>query len=125
MLVGQLQALNPGVVDLGRAEEIATGLTRVRPTIEGNLDAWEFLRGLKTVFVPEENRERNVRLLDPENLEQNTYHVTDEFVFTNGHETVRADVVFLVNGVPVLLVETVTVMVTEGRPLLTILPKTS
>jgi type I restriction enzyme R subunit len=114
VLVGQLQVLNPGVVDLGRAEEIASGLTRVLPTIEGNLVAWEFLRGLKTTFVPEEKRERNVRLLDGDIVERNTFHVTDEFVFTNGHETVRADVVFLVNGVPVLLVETKAATHPEG-----------
>ncbi len=66
VLVEQLQKLNSGVVDLDRANEIAGRLTRVRPTIEGNLDAWEFLRGLKTVFIAEEKRERNVRLLDTE-----------------------------------------------------------
>lgn len=87
---------------------------RVRPSIEGNLDAWEYLRGLKTVFVPEDKRERNVRLLDTENVERNIFHVTDEFVFTNGQETVRADVVFLVNGIPMILVETKAATRPEG-----------
>jgi type I restriction enzyme R subunit len=114
VLIDQLQCLNPGVVDLARAEDVVNTLIRVRPSIEGNLDAWEYLRGLKTVFVPEENRERNVRLLDTNNVEQNTFHVTDEFVFTNGQETVRADVVFLVNGIPVILVETKAVTRPEG-----------
>jgi type I restriction enzyme R subunit len=101
----QLQRLNPGVVDNLRAEEVLKRLTRVRPTIEGNLDAWEYLKGLKTVFVETERRERNVRLLDTERWDRNTYHVTDEFVYTNGTHTIRADVVFLVNGIPVLFVE--------------------
>jgi type I restriction enzyme, R subunit len=114
VLIEQLQRLNPDVVDLERAEHAASSLTKVRPTIEGNLDAWEFLRGLKTVFVPDEKRERNVRLLDTENVEQNTFHVTDEFVFTNGQETVRVDVVLLVNGVPVILVETKAATHPEG-----------
>src|SRR5262245_44760447 len=78
VLVEQLQRLNPGVVDLDRALDVVERLTRVRPTIEGNLDAWEYLRGLKTVFVAEQRRERNVRLLDSERIEQNTFHVTDE-----------------------------------------------
>ena len=43
VLVGQLQSLNSGVVDLERAEEVAQGLTRVHPSIQGNLDAWELL----------------------------------------------------------------------------------
>jgi type I restriction enzyme R subunit len=43
-------------VDHLRAEEVARRLVRVRPSIEGNLDAWEFLKGLKTAFVEAEKR---------------------------------------------------------------------
>lgn len=105
ILIEQLQRLNSGVVGLARAEDIVTRLTRVRPTIEGNLDAWEYLRGLKTVFVPEEKRERNITFLDLERPERNVFQVTDEFRFTNGTHTIRPDVVFLINGVPVIVVE--------------------
>jgi len=59
VLIQQLQRLNPGVVDLQRAERVVNRLIRVRPSIEGNLEAWEYLRGLRTVFVEEERRERN------------------------------------------------------------------
>jgi type I restriction enzyme R subunit len=105
VLVEQLQRLNPGVVDHRRAEETVKGLVRVRPNIEGNLDAWRYLKGLKTVFVEEEKQERNVRLLDPDHPEANRFHVTDEFTFSNGvPPDVRADIVFFVNGVPVLVV---------------------
>jgi len=104
--VNQLQRLNPGVVDLQRAEDLIRRLAVVPPTIEGNLQAWEFLKGLRTVFVESEKRERNVRLLDVEQPDRNTFHVTDEFTFTNGVRSVRADVVFLVNGIPVLFGET-------------------
>jgi type I restriction enzyme R subunit len=114
VLVEKLQELNPGVVDLGRAEELVERIVRVPPTIGGNLEAWEYLRGLKTVFVPEEKRERNVCLLDLEQIDRNTFHVTDEFSFTNGVETVRVDVVFLVNGIPVILVETKAATRAEG-----------
>ncbi len=112
--VEQLQRLNPDVVDLQRAGEFAARLARVPPTIEGNLQAWEYLNGLKTVFVPEEKRERDVRLLDPANPEVNAFHVTDEFRFTNGVNTIRADVVLLVNGVPVIIVETKSAQKLEG-----------
>jgi type I restriction enzyme R subunit len=101
----QAQKLNPGVVDRLRAEELAKRLTRILPRIEGNLDAWEYLRGLKTVFVPAEKRERNVRLL-VEDWEANTYHVTDELRFSNGTHTIRLDVAFFINGIPLLLIET-------------------
>src|ERR1039457_3031538 len=84
VLLGQLTKLNPGIVNTARAQDIVRQLVRVRPTIEGNLDAWEFLKGLKTVFVDTEKRERNVQMLDSVNLDANQFHVTDEFNFSNG-----------------------------------------
>ena len=110
----QVQRLNPGVVDRVRAEELAGRLTRVLPRIEGNLEAWEYLRGLKTVFVAEEKRERNVRLLDADRWEANAFHVTDELRFSNGTHRIRLDVAFFINGVPVLLVETKAATKPEG-----------
>jgi type I restriction enzyme, R subunit len=107
VLLGQLAKLNPGIVNTARAQDIVRRLVRVRPTIEGNLDAWEFLKGLKTVFVDTEKRERNVQLLDPANVDANQFHVTDEFTFSNGTPPdIRLDIVFFINGVPVLPVET-------------------
>jgi type I restriction enzyme R subunit len=114
VLVAQLQRLNPGVVDERAAGEIISRLVHVRPHIEGNLQAWEFLNGLRAVFVEAERRERNVRFLDTQNVENNTFHVTDEFSFTNGTHTIRPDVVFLINGVPILIVETKAATELEG-----------
>ncbi len=115
VLINQLQRLNPGVVDsVTKAEEILGRLIRVRPDIEGNLEAWEYLRGLKTVFVEAERREKNIRLLDPDNPEANTFHITDEFSFTNGRFRIRADVVLFINGVPVVVVETKSATRPEG-----------
>ncbi|MFQ5873576.1 MAG: type I restriction endonuclease subunit R, partial [Dehalococcoidia bacterium] len=114
VLIHQLQRLNPGVVDHQIAEEVVRRLERVRPAIEGNLRAWEYLKGLGTVFVEIERRERNVRLLDPIHVENNTFHVTDEFAFTNGTHKIRPDVVFLINGIPVIVVETKAATKLEG-----------
>jgi type I site-specific restriction-modification system R (restriction) subunit len=107
VLLGQLAKLNPGILNAAGALDIVRRLVRVRPSIEGNLDAWEFLKGLKTVFVDTEKRERNVQLLDPVNVDANQFHVTDEFTFSNGTPPdIRLDIVFFINGVPVLPVET-------------------
>jgi type I restriction enzyme R subunit len=107
VFVDQLQRLNPRTVDHLRAEDVAKRLVRVRPNIEGNLDAWEFLKGLKTVFVEAEKRERNVRLLDAVRVEANSFHVTDEFTFSNGTPPdIRTDIMFFINGVPIVLAET-------------------
>jgi type I restriction enzyme R subunit len=107
VLVQQLQRLNPGVLDHRGAEELARAVCRVRPNVEGNLAAWEYLKGLRTAYVEAEKRERNVRLLDPARPEANTFHVTDEFTFDNGTPpNIRADVVLFINGLPILLTET-------------------
>jgi hypothetical protein len=93
VFVEKVQQLNP-FVDAARAEDLARRIERVAPRIEGNLDAWEYLKGLKTIFVPEESRERNVRLVEaePSKREQNAFHITDELRFANGTHRIRPDV---------------------------------
>nr|QNO46166.1 hypothetical protein LJAJCFKK_00017 [Methanosarcinales archaeon ANME-2c ERB4] len=114
LFINQMQKLNPGFMDHLLAEELIKGLERIPPSIEGNLIAWEYLKGLKTVFVPNEKRERNVRFIDTEDIDRNTFHATDEFTFTNGSNTIRPDIVFLINGVPVLFAETKAAHKVEG-----------
>jgi type I restriction enzyme R subunit len=106
ILEAQLVRLNPRIVDASRTEDILRRLKVLKPTIVGNREAHSWLRGEQSVFVPDEKRERNVRLIDFEHPENNVFHVSDEWwqksaVFRN-----RADVVFLINGVPVALAET-------------------
>ncbi len=100
ILEAQLLRLNPGVVDADRTGDILRRLSLLRPSIEGNRQAHSWLRGEQSVFVPDENRERNIRLIDFEYPENNLFHVTDAWwqkrtVFRN-----RADAVFLINGRP-------------------------
>ncbi len=106
IFINQMQRLNPDFMDHLLAEDVIRKLKKVPPNIEGNFIAWEYLKGLRTVFVPNENRERNIRFFDTENIDRNTFHVTDEFEFTNGTKTIRPDIIFLINGVPVFLIET-------------------
>jgi type I restriction enzyme R subunit len=102
----RLLKLNPGIVDGPRADSIIRQLTLLRTDITGNRDALAWLRGEQSVFVPEEGRERNVRLVDFDDLTNNVYHVTDEWRQRNPRCANRADVVFLVNGIPVAVCET-------------------
>lgn len=104
IFINQIKKLNPFVTD-DIAEDLIKRIESIPASIEGNLQTWEYLRGLKTVFVPSEKRERNVRFID-EQIDNNIFHVTDEFIYTNGVKTNRYDVVFLINGIPVLFVET-------------------
>lgn len=107
-LVQQLMALNPGTVNRDRAEELARRVVRTLPTIRGNLDVWEHLRGVKTVFIDEDNRERSVRFLDVDKPSNNVFHVTDEWSYRPSPDTdaVRFDLVLLINGIPIIMLET-------------------
>lgn len=106
VLAGQLMRLNPEVMDEARAQAVVGAISRLPPTIQGNFQAWEYLRGLKTVFVETERRERNVRVIEPDTPAANIFHVTEEYTFSNGTPPkIRPDIVFLINGVPVLIVE--------------------
>src|ERR1700682_4907042 len=64
VLEAELIKLNPGIVDGNKAEEIIRQLNLLRASIEGNRDALLWMRGEKSIFVPSENRERNVKLID-------------------------------------------------------------
>lgn len=101
-----LLRLNPGVVTLENVGQIIQRMEGVPKTIEGDREILEWLRGNRTDFVESEKRHRNVTLLDYQNLDRNVFHVTYEWTFKTGtRKGYRADIVFLVNGVPVALIE--------------------
>lgn len=101
-----LLKLNPGIVTAENVGEIVGKIEGVRNSIEGNAEILAWLRGERSVYVPAEKRQRNVRLVDYERLINNTFQVTAEWEYTNGMSTPnRADAMFLINGLPVALVE--------------------
>ena len=106
VLETQLMQLNTDILDESRCQEIVRQLTLLRPTLEGNEDALSWLRGERSIFVPEESRERNVTLIDYDTPSNNLFHVTDEWTQKGTVHRNRADVVFLINGIPVAIVET-------------------
>ena len=106
VLEAQLMKLNTGILYESRCKEIMRRLNLIRPTLEGNQDALSWLRGEQSIFVPGENRERNVTLIDFDTPDNNLFHVTDEWWQKGTVHRNRADVVFLINGIPVAVVET-------------------
>ncbi len=73
--------------------------------IYGNREFVEHLRNRGKFFDHEENRERDLILIDYDDPARNVYEVTEEWAFHNGHYGTREDVVFLINGIPVLVIE--------------------
>jgi type I restriction enzyme, R subunit len=110
-LEAALLRLNPGVVTPADVPGIVQQLESLPGTIEGNREVLEWLRGHKTIFVESEKRHRNVRLVDFDNGTaadggpNNVFQVTWEWSYRNGRKCNRADVTFLINGVPVAIVE--------------------
>jgi type I restriction enzyme R subunit len=114
ILEAQLLRLNPTILNTSRAADIIRQLNLLKPTIEGNRDALSWLQGEQSVFVPEENRQRNVTLIDFENPDNNIFHVTDEWWQRSTAFRNRADVMFLINGIPVAIAETKSPTEREG-----------
>ncbi|PWB51300.1 MAG: restriction endonuclease subunit R [Candidatus Methanoperedenaceae archaeon] len=86
-------------------EELLRKLNLPLPTIEGNRDFLQHLQGEKTFFSKEEKREFNLMLINYYEPDKNVYEVTEEYYLFNGQYANREDVVFLINGIPVLVIE--------------------
>lgn len=103
LLDGKVREFNPRYAE---AEGALLGQFRhLHSDIHGNLDFVAHLRNRGKFFDPEENRERDLILIDYDDPTRNVYEVTEEWAFHNGYYGTREDVVFLVNGIPVLVIE--------------------
>ncbi len=106
VLEEKLLELNDGLVTTENVEEIIHKIESVRNNIEGNAEILSWLRGEQAIYDENEKRRRNVTVVDFEQRDRNLFQVADEWQYTNGKETNRADVMFLINGMPVAIVET-------------------
>ena len=107
LLIAKLREFNPWLPD-------NYCLPTPAPRIEGNRQILLALRGQTTAYDENEKRERNVVFIDFEHLENNTFEVTDEFTFSNGRYTNRQDIVFIINGIPIIDLECKNLTTKEG-----------
>jgi type I restriction enzyme R subunit len=102
-LDAQVREFNPRYAE---AEGALIGKFRhLHTDIYGNREFVEYLRNRGKFFDPDEKRERDLILIDYDDPARNVYEVTEEWAFHNGHYGTREDVVFLINGIPVLVIE--------------------
>ena len=80
-------------------------LRRLPANIFGNRELLGFVRNHGKFFCTEEGRELDLKLINYEYLDNNVFEVTEEFDVRNRAYVNREDVVFLVNGIPVLVIE--------------------
>jgi len=100
-LRNQLLKLNPDILTPQLADDFIKKLEDTHPSIEGNQQILAALRGEATVYHQGRKRELNVDVIDFTDPENNVYAVTDEWAYGKS----RADVIFLINGIPVVIVE--------------------
>jgi type I restriction enzyme R subunit len=103
LLDAQVREFNPSYSEGPGA--LVGDLRRLHADIAGNRDFLAYLRNAKTYYDKDEGRERNLVLIDYEHPERNVFKVTEEFSCHNGRHGTREDVVFLINGIPVLVIE--------------------
>jgi len=109
LLEAKVREFNPKYPEAAGA--LVGRLMRLTADIAGNRDFLTYLRNQGKFFEPGENRELDLVLIDYADLERepaerrNVYEVTEEFTVHNGRHGTREDVVFLINGIPVLVIE--------------------
>lgn len=81
-------------------------LDAIPPTIEGNREMLAWMRRERSWHDEDEKRQRPVKLIAFDNSSANDYHVSWEWVLKPpARRGNRADVMFLINGLPVCIVE--------------------
>jgi len=100
----QIKKLNPFLTD-EEIDNLLRQLNALPPSIQGNYEAWKYLRGEKPFYSSKEKRDLNIRFIDTENISNNTFHAIEEFTITNGKYRNRFDIVFFINGIPVIFQE--------------------
>ncbi len=101
----KLAQFNPWM-SVDAIRQVIERLEAVPPTIEGNQKMLAWLRGERQLYDETEERYRRVQIADFDHPAENSFHVTWEWhLKPPARKGSRADVMFIVNGVPVAIVE--------------------
>ena len=104
-LEGALGRFNPWMTD-DSIRAVVERLEAIPSTIEGNREMLAWLRGERQWYDEAEQRSRPVQFIDFAAPSTNIFHVTWEWKLKPpARKGNRADVMFVVNGVPVAIVE--------------------
>lgn len=103
LLYAKVKEFNPQYQETEGA--LVSLFSKLKTDIYGNRDFVKYLRNEGTFFDKEENRDLNLKLIDYANPKNNVFEVTEEFYWFNGQYGNREDVVFFINGIPVLVIE--------------------
>ena len=105
VLEDALRRFNPWLTD-DAIRSVVENIQALPATVEGNRQMLAWLRGERQWYDEAERRHRQVRLIDFDEPGANALHVTWEWrLKPPARKGNRADVMFVVNGVPVAILE--------------------
>lgn len=105
LLEDKVRQFNPWLTSDG-VRSIVETLDALPPTIDGNREMLSWLRGERAWYDEAERRQRPVTLIDFDQVDANAFQVTWEWkIKPPARKGNRADVMFVVNGIPVCIVE--------------------
>lgn len=99
-----IERLNPNLDAEDDVDKVINQLRRVSNDISGNKEFFEWLKGENSIVLKAEEKAKTIKLLDFENPDNNTFVVTNQFKFA-GYENVKFDIVLMVNGIPLVVIE--------------------
>ena len=100
-----LHRFNPWMTE-DVVRSVVENIEALPPTIEGNRQMLGWLRGERQWYDEAEQRHRRVRLIDFDDVSANVLNVTWEWQLKPpARKGNRADVMFVINGVPLAIVE--------------------
>lgn len=100
-----IRRLNPGVAVTDEdIEKVISRLKMLSNDISGNREFFEWLKGERSLVLKTGEKAKTIRLVDFDDIETNRFVVTNQFRFI-GYEEVRFDIVLLVNGLPLVIME--------------------
>ena len=104
-LAARLRRFNPWLT-VEAVRSVIETIDAIPATIEGNRQMLAWMRGERSWYDQAEERQRPVRVIDFRSVAENSFQVTWEWTIKPpARKGNRADVLFLVNGLPVCIVE--------------------
>lgn len=104
--------LNPDIAaNPDRADEVLYRLRAIIMTaradglVKANEEFAAWLTGEKSMPFGEDGEHVTIKLIDFEDLSQNQFVVTQQYTFRAGKTSKRADIVLLINGMPLVIIE--------------------
>ena len=110
----KLQDLNPEIKEQPeRADEVIYKLEKIIHTtqdglIKANEEFSKWLKGDKTMRYGQNNQDVSIKLIDFDNLQNNSFQITKEYSIKSSitGKTKRPDIILFVNGIPLVDIET-------------------